>query len=209
MGFGGGGWWWVGGGWTPFFIFFTKQYICCFILPSVKSFVSKMSSWVTNYMHNNYGMHLLISYPTLHDSFLKPPHYNDVIMSAIASQITRLTIVYSTAYSGPDQRKYQSSASLDFVRGIHRRPVNSPHKGPVKRENVSIWWRHHGWNEDMEQLWQPAGNIGCKPYLNLKHIMLVKKAPGKWTYAKTARNYYTALARIPPMHHYHYLPSSL
>ena len=61
-------------------------------------------------------------------------HYNDVIMSTIASQITSLTIVYSTVYSGADQRKHQSSASLAFVRGIHRGPVNSPHKGPVTRK---------------------------------------------------------------------------
>ena len=47
-------------------------------------------------------------------------HYNDVIMGAIASQITSLTIVYSTVYSGADQRKHQGSASLAFVRGIHR-----------------------------------------------------------------------------------------
>ena len=52
-------------------------------------------------------------------------------MGAMVSQITSLTIVYSTSYSGPDQRKHQSSASLAFVRGIHRSPVNSPHKGPV------------------------------------------------------------------------------
>ena len=52
-------------------------------------------------------------------------------MIAMASQITSLTIVYSTVYSGADQRKHQSSASLAFVRGIHRRPVNSPHKWPV------------------------------------------------------------------------------
>ena len=58
-------------------------------------------------------------------------NYNDVIMRAMASQITSLTIVYSTIYSGADQRKHQSSASLAFVRGIHRWPVNSPHKGPV------------------------------------------------------------------------------
>ena len=44
----------------------------------------------------------------------------------------QLTIVYSTVYSGADQRKHLiSSASLAFARGIHRRPVNSPHKGPV------------------------------------------------------------------------------
>ena len=58
-------------------------------------------------------------------------HYSDVIMSAMASQIK---IVYSTVYSGAYQRKHQSSASRAFVRGIHRSPVNSPHKGPVTRK---------------------------------------------------------------------------
>ena len=58
-------------------------------------------------------------------------HYGDVIIVAITSQITSLTIVYSTVYSDTDQRKHQSSASLAFVRGIHRGPVNSPHKWPV------------------------------------------------------------------------------
>ena len=57
--------------------------------------------------------------------------YNDVIISTMASQITSLTIVYSAFYSGTDERKHQSSASLAFVRGIHRWPVNSPYKGPV------------------------------------------------------------------------------
>ena len=47
-------------------------------------------------------------------------HYNDVIMSAMASQITSLAIVYSSVYSGADQRKHQSSASLPFVRQIYR-----------------------------------------------------------------------------------------
>ena len=70
-------------------------------------------------------------------------HYRGIIMSAVAFQITRLTIVYSTVYSGADQRKHQSSALLAFVQGIHRWPVNSPHKWPVTQENVSIWWRHH------------------------------------------------------------------
>ena len=52
-------------------------------------------------------------------------------MSTMASQITSLTIVCPTIYSGADQRKQQSSASLAFVLGIHRGPVNSPHKWPV------------------------------------------------------------------------------
>ena len=69
--------------------------------------------------------------------------YNDVTMSAIASQITSLTIVYSIVHSGADQRKHQSPASLVFVRGIHRLPVNSPQKEPVTRKFFSIWWRYH------------------------------------------------------------------
>ena len=55
-------------------------------------------------------------------------------MGAIASQITSLTIVYSTVYSDADQRKHQSSVSLAFMREIHRGPVNSPHKWPVTRK---------------------------------------------------------------------------
>ena len=51
-------------------------------------------------------------------------HYGDVIMGTIASQITSLTIVYSTVDSDADQKIHQSSASLAFVCGIHRRPVN-------------------------------------------------------------------------------------
>ena len=58
-------------------------------------------------------------------------HYCDVLMDAAASQITSLTIVYSAFYSDTDQRKHQNSASLAFMRGIHRGQVNSPHKGPV------------------------------------------------------------------------------
>ena len=56
------------------------------------------------------------------------------MMSAMASQITSVPIVYSTVCSGADQRTHQSSASLAFMRGIHRWPVNSPHKEPVTRK---------------------------------------------------------------------------
>ena len=65
-------------------------------------------------------------------------------MGAISSQISSFPIGYSTVYSGSDQRKHQSSASLAFVRGIHRSPVNSPHKWPVTRkifpyDDVIMW----------------------------------------------------------------------
>ena len=56
-------------------------------------------------------------------------------MSAIASQITSLTIVYSTVYPDADQRNHQSSASLAFVRFPVQMTSNA--------ETVSIWWRHH------------------------------------------------------------------
>ena len=55
-------------------------------------------------------------------------------MRTMAHQITSLTIIYSTVYLGANQRKYQSSASLAFMGGIHRWPVNSPHKRPVTRK---------------------------------------------------------------------------
>ena len=71
-------------------------------------------------------------------------------MSTIASQITSLTIVYSTVYSDANQRKHQSSASLAFVRGIHRGPVNFPHKGPITRkmfpfDDVIMIWHAKSW----------------------------------------------------------------
>ena len=55
-------------------------------------------------------------------------------MGKMASQLTSLTIVYSTIYLSADLRKHQSSAPLAFVRGIHPGPGNSQHKGPVTRK---------------------------------------------------------------------------
>ena len=55
-------------------------------------------------------------------------------MGKMASQITSLTIVYSTVYSGADQTKHQNSVSLAFVQEIHRWLVNSPHKWPVMQK---------------------------------------------------------------------------
>ena len=54
-------------------------------------------------------------------------------------------------------KKHRSSASLAFVWGIQRWPVNSPQKGPVTRKNVSIWWRHHDhrrWYATLEDKWK-------------------------------------------------------
>ena len=70
-------------------------------------------------------------------------HYDDVIMSTMASRITSLMVVYSTVYSDADQRKHQSSASLAFVWGITG-TGEFPAQRASHAENVSIWWRHHG-----------------------------------------------------------------
>ena len=76
-------------------------------------------------------------------------------MSAMASQITSVLMVSSIVCSGSDQRKHQGSASLAFARGIHRSPVNSPHKGPITRKMfpfdgviivllcLVLLWSHH------------------------------------------------------------------
>ena len=60
--------------------------------------------------------------------------YSDVIMSAMATQITGVSTVSSVVCSGAHQREHESSALLPSVRGIHRWPVDSPHKGPVTRK---------------------------------------------------------------------------
>ena len=59
-------------------------------------------------------------------------HYIDVMMTTMASQITSLTVVYSTGYSDADQRKHQSSASLAFVWGIHRGRWTPRTKGQLR-----------------------------------------------------------------------------
>ena len=60
--------------------------------------------------------------PGWHDMQNNTFHNHDPLWwrRAMASQITSLAIVYSTVYSGADERKHQSSASLSFVQGIHR-----------------------------------------------------------------------------------------
>ena len=86
-------------------------------------------------------------------------HYTDVTMSPMASQITNLGIVYSTIYSGSDQRKYQSSASQAFE--------FSAQKGS-NAENVFIWWCHHGRKITLTHswLWSRSGWPGCDETLS-------------------------------------------
>ena len=80
----------------------------------------------------------MMTYRNSLQQWCQTPHYSDVIMGTIAPQITSLTIVDSIVYSDADQRKYQSSASPAFVRGVHRGPVNFPHKWPVTRKMIQF-----------------------------------------------------------------------
>ena len=90
----------------------------------IGDFLSRMTLKIDEWPWKTTG-HLFYATSSLSKSL------SDVIMTDMTSQITSLMVVYSSVYSGANQRKHQSSASLAFVRGIHRWPV---HKGPVTRK---------------------------------------------------------------------------
>ena len=70
-------------------------------------------------------------------------HYCDVIMGAVASQITSLTIVYSTVYSDADQRKKSKLRVTGLCEGNSPGTGEFPAQMASNTENASIWWRHH------------------------------------------------------------------
>ena len=89
----------------------SKFFLVLLGTPSIEFFVDR-------YHHVDDTMKIQGAAQVLRDNIYS--HYNDVIMTTMASQITSLTVVYSTVYSDADQRKHQSSASLAFVWEIHR-----------------------------------------------------------------------------------------
>ena len=132
----------------------------CFILTLLKSIVKihhvsyffKMNPFLVQTWDLLYNV--TYSYnPSLSWWAVVSLHYSDVLMSTV-SQITSLTIVYSTVHSVADQRKHQSYVSLAFVMGIHRWLVNYPHKGPIMpkmflfddiimgRKRIKLYWDH-------------------------------------------------------------------
>ena len=91
--------------------------------------------------------------------------WRGVIMNLVTSQITSISIVCASIYSGTDQRKHQSSALLDFVRRIYRWSVNSPHKGPVTRkmfpfDDVIMTFVDCSWVIYKDALWHQPGFPG-------------------------------------------------
>ena len=71
------------------------------------------------------------------------PHYSDAIMSTTASQITSLTIVYSSVYSDADLRKVSKLRVTGLCEGNSLATGEFPAQRASKAENASIWWRHH------------------------------------------------------------------
>ena len=96
-------------------------------LPELMSFLNSKIPW------HSFESNFTASTVTILYNEFENYHYSDVIMGVRASQITSLATVYSAIYSGAAQRKHPSSASLAFVRGIHRWPVNFPHKNGQQR----------------------------------------------------------------------------
>ena len=102
-----------------------------------RDFRRKIHPWLGNFCRGGHlppPQRLRLSWGLSAYGAVRFIHYCDAIMGTVASQVTSLTIVYTTVYSDADQSKHQSSASLAFVWGIHRGPVNSPHKWPVTRK---------------------------------------------------------------------------
>ena len=123
---------------------YLQNSICCAIYehschplihwPQEDVSVIQMCNFQTQFMYAPTSLQFLENNPEKNAIGFHELHYNDIIMNTMASEITNITIVYSTTYSGVDQRKHQSSASLAFVCGIHRWPTNSRHKGPMMQK---------------------------------------------------------------------------
>ena len=70
-------------------------------------------------------------------------HYNDVVLSAMASQITSLTDVYSTVYSRRRSKKTPKLRVTGLCEGNSQVTSEFPAQRASNAENVSFWWRHH------------------------------------------------------------------
>ena len=111
-----------------------------------KDTISMSNLWGPQCIHSRQDMALLgtgsLASNVTGDT-IDAPYYSDVLMNAMASQGTGVSIVCLTVCSGVDQRKHQSSALLALCEGNSPVTGGFPHKGPTNAENVSICWRHH------------------------------------------------------------------
>ena len=115
---------------------------CITRFPCFCRFVSGQKIQVCRLMGGVQEPHQPIGYVSI-NIHLHLFHYSDVIMGAMASQITNLAIVYSTVYSNADQRKQLSSGLIGHFAGNSPLTGEFPAQIASNAENVSIWWRHH------------------------------------------------------------------
>ena len=145
--------------------------LCAGNSPRTGEFPAQMASnaeyvsiWWRHHGASHHWCRVVIHFLTKVCSRIIP--YSDVIMRAMTSEIIGVSIICATVCWGAHQRKHQSSASLAFVMGNHRRVVDSPHKGVNKNaENVSIWWRHH-----VSWIWNPRIYILTKMISNARQV---------------------------------------
>ena len=69
--------------------------------------------------------------------------YGGIIINAMASQITSLTIVYSTVYSRCKSKTTSKLSVTGLCEGNSLVTGEFPAQRVSDTENVSIWWRHH------------------------------------------------------------------
>ena len=90
-----------------------------------------------NISSNFYWWYLLQSLPDLMIDF--GIHYSDIVMITMEFQITSITIVYSTVYSGAIRAQIKEN-----IKAPRHWPLCGEFTGTASNaENVSIWWRHH------------------------------------------------------------------
>ena len=69
-------------------------------------------------------------------------HYSEVILKAMASQITSHTSVYSTIYSRRKSKKTSKLRVAGFCKGNSPVTGEFPTQMASNAENAFIWWRH-------------------------------------------------------------------
>ena len=108
----------------------------------------------------NVALSWVITWP-LYWQVITTHHYSDVIMASMASQITSLTTVYSTVYSGADKKNIKAPRHWPLC-GEFTGDRWIPAQKASSAENVSIWWRHHdalGFYEFIQHQEVPGRNL--------------------------------------------------
>ena len=95
--------------------------------------------WHSSYREKSQDLVEYFEWPHLINE-IDSTHYDDVTWTSYSLKSPIIDCLFNRLY-GPTSKKHPHY--WPFVRGIHRWPVNSPHKGPVTPKKASMWRRHH------------------------------------------------------------------